>query len=349
MPKSQFIDFKAVKSAITMEQILVHYGLLDRFKRNGDSLSGPCPIHRGDSPNQFRVSTSKNIWNCFSKCKRGGNTLDFIARMENVSIHGAALKAIDWFSLDPDAMSATTEENGERPSAPRKNDKHPAESPKSDAKPQPAARPVSTPENGTPNKPLQFRLDKLVHEHPYFGVRGISLQTLVDFGAGYCTKGMMAERIAIPIHNPEGQVVAYAGRYPGEPPEDAPKYKLPQGFKKSLELFNIDRALKEPPEVTLVIVEGFFGCMKLHQLGCQKVVALMGSTMSAAQEELIHKCTDHRSQIIVMLDEDDAGRAGREDIAVRLARFCFVKIHIFEKEGDQPENMSPEEVTALFI
>jgi hypothetical protein len=33
MPKSSFVDFKAVKAAITMEQVLEHYGILDRFKR----------------------------------------------------------------------------------------------------------------------------------------------------------------------------------------------------------------------------------------------------------------------------------------------------------------------------
>jgi DNA primase len=49
--------------------------------------------------------------------------------------------------------------------------------------------------------------------------------------------------------------------------------------------------------------------MKLHQHGCRKVVALMGSTMSAAQEELIARHTD-RSQVIVMLDEDEAGTGG---------------------------------------
>src|SRR5580692_1702560 len=113
MPKSSFVDFKAVKTAITMEQILEHYGLLDRFKRSGDSLSGPCPIHKGENPTQFRVSISKNIWNCFSECKHGGNTLDFIARMENVSIHAAALKAIDWFGLDLDALKIETEQEGE--------------------------------------------------------------------------------------------------------------------------------------------------------------------------------------------------------------------------------------------
>jgi len=166
---------------------------------------------------------------------------------------------------------------------------------------------------------------------------------------GYCGKGMMAGRIAIPIHNEEGNVVAYVGRWPGEPPGDTPKYKLPPGFRKSLELFNIDRAVKEPKDKPLVIVEGFFDCMKLHQHGCRKVVALMGSTMSAAQEELIRKHTDSKSQVIVMLDEDEAGQAGREDIAVRLAKFVFVKVHTFEKPDTQPDNLTAEEVSALFI
>jgi hypothetical protein len=39
MPKSSFVDFKAVKAAITMEQVLEHYGLLDKFKRGKDSAN----------------------------------------------------------------------------------------------------------------------------------------------------------------------------------------------------------------------------------------------------------------------------------------------------------------------
>jgi DNA primase len=340
MPRTSFVDFKAVKAAITMEKVLEHYGLLDRFKRSGDSLSGPCPIHKGTNPTQFRVSISKNIWNCFSECKHGGNVLDFIARMESVSIHAAALKAIEWFHLDPEAMKGTSDEDKE----------HPGEAPKdataSSPKPAPQ-KPAPTAENGTPNKPLQFRLDKLERNHPYLAERGLTLETVVDFGAGFCAKGMMAGRIAIPIHNPEGNVVAYAGRYPGQPEGDTPKYKLPQGFRKSLELFNIDRAIKESTEKPLVIVEGFFDCMKLHQHGCRKVVALMGSTMSAAQEELIRRHTNGESQIIVMLDEDDAGQAGRDDLACRLSKFCFVKVHTFDKPGTQPENLSADEANQI--
>jgi hypothetical protein len=134
-----------------MERVLEHYGLMDKFKRGTDSLNGPCPIHKGSNPTQFRVSISKNIWNCFSECKHGGNVLDFIVHMENVSIHAAALKAIEWFSLNAEEMSAS--ENKEEP-----DDTAPAPKPK---KPAPPA------EKGVPNTPLKFRLDKLEREHPY--------------------------------------------------------------------------------------------------------------------------------------------------------------------------------------
>jgi len=337
MPKSKFVDFKAVKAAITMEQVLEHYGLLDHFKRSGDSLSGPCPIHKGSNPTQFRVSLSKNVWNCFSKCKHGGNTLDFIAKMENVSIHAAALKAIEWFQLDPETVEASAEPAPEE-SVPQKREA---------SKPKPSV-PAEKQENGGPNKPLKFRLDKLERNHPYLTeTRGLTLETIVDFGIGFCAKGMMADRIAIPISNPEGNVVAYAGRFPGDPDEGTPKYKLPPGFRKSLELFNIDRAIKEPKDKPLVIVEGFFDCMKLHQHGCPKVVALMGSTLSAAQEELLRKHADCYRHIIVLLDEDEAGQAGRDDLAIRLSKFCFVRLHTFERPETQPEELSAEEITAL--
>lgn len=342
MAKTKFVDFRAVKAAITMEQLLGHYQILDQFKRTGDSLNGPCPIHKGSNPTQFRVSTTKNIWNCFSDCEHGGNTLDFITKMEKCSIHAAALKAIEWFNLDPEAMSASDDKA--EPTEPRKA----APAPKPTTKP--AANEDSLGDGGRPqglpNAPLKFRLDKLERTHPYLTEqRGLTPETIVDFGIGFCAKGMMADRIAIPIHNAKGEVVAYAGRFPGEPGEDTPKYKLPPGFRKSQELFNLDRASKEPG--ALVIVEGFFDAMKLHQHGCRKVVALMGSTLSTAQEELIRQHTSSLSHVIVMLDENDAGKAGREDIACRLSKFCFVRVHQFDQPDIEPEHLTPEEVQQL--
>ena len=141
--------------------------------------------------------------------------------------------------------------------------------------------------------------------------------------------------------------MAYAGRFVGEPPEGTPKDKLPAGFRKSQELFNIDRAVKEAANQPLVIVEGFFDAMKLHQHGCRKVVALMGSTLSAAQEELIRQHTNSHSHVIVMLDENDAGKAGREDIACRLSKFCFVRVYQFSQPDMEPEHLTAEAVRQL--
>lgn len=332
MAKSSFVDFKAVKAAVKMEDVLRHYNLLDGFKRSGDSLSGPCPIHKGTNPTQFRVSVSKNLWNCFSECKNGGNVLDFIAQMEDVSIHAAAHKAIEWFKLDEKSLT--------RPTRERNGEKKPREDEQSDD----AER---EPKKSEPNKPLKFRLDKLLPEHPFLIERRFTPLTIETFGVGFCTKGMMAGRIAIPIANDKGEVVAYAGRLPGEPSEDAPKYKLPPGFRKSLELFNIERAIKEPPGFALVIVEGFFDCMALHQNGCRKSVALMGTTLSTEQEDLILKHTTEATPIIVMLDEDDAGRATRTEIAGRLALHRFVRIKVFPKEGEQPRDLTAKEVETM--
>src|SRR6267142_5717926 len=204
MPKSSFVDFKAVKAAVTMEQVLAHYGLTDKFKRSGDSLSGPCPIHGGSNPTQFRISISKNIWNCFSECKHGGNVLDFIVRMEDVSIHAAAFKVVEWFRLDLNAAnSSSSQEEEKEAEAPKKN---------GSSKDKPTSKKPTDTEKITPNKPLKFRLDKLDPDHPYLRERGLTAETIKAFGIGFCEKGMMAGRIAIPISNPEGAVVAYAGR-----------------------------------------------------------------------------------------------------------------------------------------
>ena len=340
MSKTKFVDFKAIKAAITMEQLLQHYGILDQFKPGTDSLNGPCPIHKGSNPTQFRISTTKNIWNCFSDCEHGGNTLDFICKMEKCSIHAAALKAIEWFNLDPEAM--TVSDDKADTAEPK------ASAPASKPAARPAASPKAAPESNVPNAPLKFRLDKLERTHPYLTEeRGLTPETIVDFGIGYCAKGMMADRIAIPIHNAKGEVVAYAGRFIGAPPEGAPKYKLPPGFRKSQELFNLDRAIKEPADKPLLIVEGFFDAMKIHDHGYRKVVAIMGATLSSAQEELIRQHTTSDSHVIVMLDENEAGKAGREDIACRLSKFCFVRVHQFPRPDMEPEHLTDVELADI--
>jgi DNA primase len=339
MPKPRFVDFRAVKREVSMVQVLEHYGLMSRMHRNGDSITGTCPIHEGQNKTAFRVSVSKNCWNCFSRCQCGGNVLDFVAKKERVSLLQAANLLVEWFGLK---IESPRDDDGP-PSPRQERDPSPV---REESKPKKeAAKPVEEDDGGGENKPLEFVLKNLQPEHQYLTERGLSPETIQTFGLGFCSKGLHKDRIAIPIHDGAGQLVAYAGRWPGT--TDKEKYRLPKGFQKSRELFNLHRAIAEPTDRPLVIVEGFFDCMKLWQHGVRRVVAIMGSSLSAAQEELIRKCMNSESQILVMLDEDEAGQKGREEIARRLARFAFVKIHVFEKPGTQPDNLTAEEIHGL--
>ena len=93
-------------------------------------------------------------------------------------------------------------------------------------------------------------------------------------------KGSMSGRVVIPIENERGELVAYAGRsIDGR----EPKYKLPAGFKKSQVLYNLARALEEDSTGAVVLVEGFFDCIKVVQAE-HVCVALMGCSLSEDQE-----------------------------------------------------------------
>ena len=62
------MDFKEVKSKVSMRTVLDHYGVTGGLKAVGDSLRGKCPLHEGEGMRTFQASLSKNIFHCFS-CK----------------------------------------------------------------------------------------------------------------------------------------------------------------------------------------------------------------------------------------------------------------------------------------
>jgi DNA primase len=340
MSKTNYIDFRAVKQAVSILQILDHYNLTSRFKRsqNGESLTGACPLHNGQNPTQFRVSIRKNCWNCFGDCKSGGNILDFVSRREDCSIRQAAILISEWFGLsagEPQQDRTNNHSSANRGDAMTKQQSRRSR------------RDVSRESDDGTNKPLGFELTKLDTEHPYLKERGLTADTILRFGLGFCTSGSMVGHVVIPIHNVHGEIVAYAGRWPGNPPNETPKYKLPAGFRKSVELFNMHRAIQESDDQPLVIVEGFFDCMHIVQNGYDRTIALMGSTLSPVQEQLLRQHTTPETRIVLMLDEDEAGRTARSEIIQRLAIGRFVKIVRLPEDASQPDELSAEELGEL--
>src|SRR5690242_11483130 len=96
--QTEWVDFKAVKAAVTMQMVLDRYGVKG-LKQKGSELRGPCPIHKGDGERCFHANTDKNNFQCFS-CHARGNVLDFVAKMENCSVRDAALKLAGWFGVE---------------------------------------------------------------------------------------------------------------------------------------------------------------------------------------------------------------------------------------------------------
>ncbi|MDQ3819914.1 MAG: CHC2 zinc finger domain-containing protein [Acidobacteriota bacterium] len=108
--KNEWVDFKAIKEAVSMQMALAHYGLpLSEMTRDGDEVRFPCPIERNvkKKPLAFKVNLTKNVFNCFS-CKARGNVLDFVATMENCSVKDAALKLKEWFNVGESEQSEST-------------------------------------------------------------------------------------------------------------------------------------------------------------------------------------------------------------------------------------------------
>ena len=143
----------------------------------------------------------------------------------------------------------------------------------------------------------------------------------------------------------KGELVAYAGRWPGGPPEGEPKYKLPPKFHKSQELFNLHRAREYKKEKGLVVVEGYFDVMKLWQAGFKNVVALMGCSLSDEQEEFILKETD---KIVLLLDNDAAGREATDTLLPHLAKKAFVRTIELPEGVHQPDSLDEKELATLF-
>lgn len=314
---SNWVDFKEAKDLATVERVVAHYGLKVKPEK-GNELVGLCPFHEEAKPS-FRMNTAKRAFNCFG-CGAHGNMLDFIAKREDVSVRKAAQLAYEWFG---------TGEPVQRP---------PSE--KSEAS-EPSTKAEATASNeGKPNEPLSFKL-KLQHDHPYLQDRGISPELAEEFELGYCNKGLLKGRIAIPIYDERGYLVAYAGRWvEGDLPKGEEKYKLPTGFKKLDVLYNLQSVTGNKH---LVVVEGFFSVVRLFAFGLP-AVALMGTVLSDRQEKLLQESGLER--VTLMLDGDKAGREAAEKILPRLARHFPVRV-VELPEGTQPDTVDDATLQSL--
>jgi DNA primase len=339
--KKNWIDFKALRARLDFAAVLEHYGV--EIKRKGGSQHmGFCPLpgHNGkrNSPS-FSANLEKGIFQCFG-CGAKGNILDFAALMENADPKdGAALREVG-FKL----QQRFCPEMGEQAGKPA------AEKPAPPKKAQPKdERPVVV------NQPLDFELKGLDAEHPYLLGRGFTLETIRHFGLGYCGRGLLKTRVAIPLHDTDSKLVGYAGRVVDDSTitEDNPRYRFPGKrekdgtvfeFRKTLFLYNGYRI--KGPVANLIVVEGFTGVWWLNQNGLSLVVGTMGDC-SEQQAELIVSLVKPDGHVLIAPDGDKAGERHAQTLMSLIAPHRFVR-WVKMADGKQPTDLSGEELKKRF-
>lgn len=301
-----YIDFKKLKGRVPITDVLTHYGILEGLDEARHGLEGTCPFC---GSNAFKVNVKKNVWFCFGECKadaknneesrgerNGGNTLDFVARKESVSVKKAAAYIAEWF---PETTQGAQRKNA----APEMQPKEPAPTvpertnaaeeeatDETEGQGSSTSNPGLTPNTGASlaaedltglhNKPLEFTLKSITSEHEALESLGVGRATLEFFGVGYFTgKGMMHHKVVIPFHNTEGLLVAYAGYAP-----ETHSYTYPKGFDPRLELYNSWRVSNTGlDDAGIVLVTDLLNVLRLHELGVKNVVALPTETLFPPQ------------------------------------------------------------------
>ena len=303
----------------------------------------------------FSANLTKGIFQCFAGgCQAKGNVLDFACYMEGVDpgdaqgLRKVALQLQERFLGNCDDHKA----GGDKPArsvAKKREDKPAADSEVPQKPAGDSARKVIV------NAPLDFALKNVDPDHPYLKGRGFTPETIAHFGLGYCSRGMMQERIVTPLHDFEGRLVAYAGRLVVDDKidDENPKYRFPGDrerdgvvyeFKKSLLLYDGQRI--SAPVRDLVVVEGFPSVWWLWQHGYANVVALMGSSCSDEQADLIAKLVADDGHVWAMSDGDEAGERCAEDVFAHVGAHRFIR-WIRLEPGQQPTDCDADALASL--
>ena len=305
---SKYFNFKFLKSAVSIKKVLEQKDLSRNFKKRGNKLVGPCPIHKGDNPNAFVISLSHNLWHCFTQCNSGGDVIEFVRRLENLSYRETAVYLSSLFN----GLIHLPQECLHHPKSPQ-----------------------------TPYKPFtyKFQLDPYI---AFFRDKGILPSTAITFDSGlFRGRGFLHECIGVRLHDPKGNPLGYTGRRLNyKILKQYGKWKLPHNFPKNDMLYNYHR-IQQKLGKGIVIVECPWSVMRLAQINIP-AVALLGTSVSNSQMNLLTQA----KKIVLILDGDDAGRKATKKLFKRLGKVTEVWTISLENNND-PDDLNDSKLTDL--
>lgn len=308
-------DFDAIKRGTDLAAVARRYGI--ELEREGKDWRGKCPFHDDRKRPNFIVTPAKGLWRC-PVCDIGGNVIQFVARMDQLTEREAALKLLGTLpgvttasQLPPtsEAQAPVVLDDATRAKLLARvasfyaralgNDRAGLDYLKARGLEDPAA--LETFSVGVCNGTMRNALPKAGEIVTQLQALGVLNEKGNEVFYG---------RIVVPIYNAAGDVVSLYGRRIGD---DDPRHMLLAGGRRGV--FN---AAAVKSHKALIVVESIFDALSLWSAGFHNVTALAGTDgWTREHAELI--CVNGVTELYLAFDNDDAGRAGAERLAPQLA------------------------------
>ena len=328
--------------------VLALVGETVQLRQRGNSFWGCCPFHQEKSPS-FHVDPQTGLWKCFG-CGESGDVFAYVMKRESLEFPDAIRYLADRAGIE------LQEERGAN-RGPRRNRLIEA---------------LTAAEAFYNTMLLRGRGQGPDAGRRYLGGRGFGSKICRDWklgyapgngrlvahlrGLGFTPAEMVAadlaldsggrlrdrfyERVMFPIHDRQGQTIAFGGRVLGDA---KPKYlntKETPVFHKSKHLFAFDRA-KEGMAATgeAIVCEGYTDVIAMHEAGFTNAVAALGTSFSVDHVRAISGFA--KTRIICLFDGDAAGQRAAERAVqfldkTQLEMVCVVL----------PDNQDPAEYLA---
>lgn len=319
------------------------------LKKSGREYKGRCPFHQEKTPS-FYVVPEKRFYFCHG-CRASGDAVSFVQRYLGKTFVDAVKDLAQQVGVDVEAAQ------------------------------DPTAKERQQLKEATDLAAEHFRSllwqDEGRTARQYLANRGVSEETAQAFGLGWApnawslladklTKNGMIEwgvkaglvsrrnnadgyydffrtRVMVPIRAPEGRPIAFGGRLLGQ--EEGPKYlnsKESRLYNKSETLYGMDQARDEiRRRKAAILVEGYFDCIGLHQVGVRHAVALCSTAITPGHLQLLRRA--EAQNLILLLDGDQAGLNAVERLAgPLLAAGAAARVALLP-QGDDPDTFARRE------
>jgi len=309
------VDLPALKRRNPLGDVVEASGV--QLRGQGRVRQGVCPFHE-ESEGSFTVYADSERWYCFG-CGEGGDVLDFISRIEGLTLPQAIVRLKGGAGRD---TSAAVVRQG------------PVNPPRRTAPPPPDPALLTA--------AARFYSGRLRHSpgaQAYLRSRGISSRTAARLGLGYAPGGGLRAYLAAAGFSPQrlkrsGLFVEHGERFAGMvvvpdvtaggrvrwlagravDPERSPRFQALPGPKPVLGTGQLG-----PAPSWVVLTEGLFDWLALSQWGVPACAAL--GTQGA---ERIAATLSGCARIFLAFDADDAGRAAAERFTQLLGRKAAV-------------------------